>query len=42
MELDCLMGYHLPQAFYDSVFRTNASRILQGITGQRPEGRAQS
>jgi hypothetical protein len=38
MELDCLMGYHLPQAFYDSVFWANACRILEGITGKRPEG----
>ena len=38
MELDCLLGYHLPQVFYDAVFRANASRILEGITGQRPEG----
>ena len=38
MELDCLLGYHLPQAFYDAVFRGNACRILESITGQRPEG----
>ncbi|HXK45994.1 MAG TPA: amidohydrolase family protein [Deltaproteobacteria bacterium] len=37
MELDCLLGYRLPQAFYDAVFRDNARRILGGITGRRPD-----
>ncbi len=37
MELDCLLGYHLPQTFYDSVFRSNARRILEGITARRTE-----
>ncbi len=31
MELDCLLGYHLPQTFYDAVFRDNARRILEGM-----------
>ena len=33
MELDCLLGYNLPQAFYDNIFPKNASRIISGITG---------
>lgn len=33
-ELDCLLAYGLPQAFYDAVFQANARRILEGITGQ--------
>jgi predicted TIM-barrel fold metal-dependent hydrolase len=37
MELDCLLGYHLSQEFYDAVFRSNALRILKSITGQYPE-----
>jgi hypothetical protein len=34
MELDCLLGYNLPQSFYNKVFRGNARRILAGITGK--------
>lgn len=37
MELDCLLGYNLSQAFYDCVFRDNALRILEGITGRHPQ-----
>lgn len=33
-ELDCLLGYNLPQAFYDKVFHANARRIIDGITGE--------
>ena len=31
IELDCLLGYNLPQTFYDSVFWANARRILESI-----------
>ncbi|MEN6475154.1 MAG: amidohydrolase family protein [Syntrophaceae bacterium] len=34
MELDCLLGYNLPQAFYDNIFSENARRIISGITGE--------
>ena len=32
MELDCLLSFGLPQAFYDKVFSANARRIISGIT----------
>ena len=31
IELDCLLGYNLPQTFYDSVFWANARRILESM-----------
>jgi hypothetical protein len=37
MELDCLLGYQLPQGFYDAVFKANSCRIIEGITGRNPE-----
>lgn len=36
MELDCLLGYQLPQGFYEAVFKANACRIIEGITGRNP------
>jgi len=36
-EIDCLLGYNLPQAFYDKVFSANGRRMLSGITGGHRE-----